>query len=194
MVTSNSPGEISQLLAAWGAGEEKALDELMPRVYQDLRVLAARQMRRERAHHTLQTTGLVNEAFLRLVQQEGVQWSNRSHFFAIAATAMRRILTDRVRSRMAAKRGGDWQRVTLSGMTTPTGVTDVDLLALEEALTELRERSERQCRVVELRFFGGLSVEETARVLGLSTRSVENDWRVARAWLATAIEGEGRHS
>ncbi len=183
-------GDATAILAALTAGDQSAAERLMPLVYDELRGLAASYMHRQPPGQTLDPTGLVHEAFVRLVAPTGVRWQDRAHFFATAATAMRRILADRVRARLAAKRGDGWQRMTVADVPTPTGESQVDLIALEEALTKLGVRSERQGRVVELRFFGGLNVEATAHVLGISKRSAENDWRVARAWLAAELEAK----
>jgi len=146
-------------------------------------------MRRERKDHTLQPTALVNEAYLRLVDGSAVEWENRAHFFGIAARAMRQILIEHARRRSRAKRGGGWQRVTLDGLQI-TAASDVELLDLEEALQQLEKNDERMARVVELRVFGGLKVDEVAHVLGISRRTVHEDWRVARLWLAHQLDGD----
>jgi len=190
-VKEESPGEISQLLEAWSAGEKKALDELMPRVYQDLRSLAARQIRRERQDHTLQTTGLVNEAFLKLVQQEGVEWANRSHFFAIAATAMRRVLVDYARQRQAEKRGGGAEKVPLEKVQLAVR-PGVDLIDLEECLARLEKLDPQQAKVVELRYFAGCTIEEIAEVLDISPSTVKREWRMAKVWLRAELLKGGK--
>jgi len=172
---------------SWSAGEEKALDELMPRVYQELRILAARQLRRERADHTLQTTGLVNEAFLKLVEQDGVQWTSRSHFFAIAATAMRRVLVDYARQRGAQKRGGDAKRVSLDQVQLAVR-HDVDLMDLDECLARLEELDPQQGKVVELRYFAGCTIDEIAEVLRISPSTVKREWRMAKVWLRAELQ------
>jgi RNA polymerase sigma factor (TIGR02999 family) len=154
----------------------------MPLVYDELRALAESYLRRERPDHTLQATALVHEAYMRLVKQEEVEWQNRAHFFAVAAQAIRRILVDHARGHQSGKRGGDRKRVRLDeDLTVPE--PDLDLLALDEALQELAHLHERQARIVELRFFGGLSLKEVAEYLGLSPRTIDGDWHMARAWL-----------
>jgi RNA polymerase sigma factor (TIGR02999 family) len=154
----------------------------MPLVYDELRALAESYLQRERPNHTLQATALVHEAYMRLIKQEDVDWRNRAHFFAVAAQAIRRILVDHARGHQSAKRGGDRKRVHLDqGLALPE--PDLDLLALDEALEELARLHERQSRIVELRFFGGLSLKEVAEYLGLSSRTVDSDWHMARAWL-----------
>lgn len=176
--------EITQLLIAWGDGRLEALEDLMPIVYADLRRLAAGYMRREAAGHALQPTALVHEAYVRLVDQKRVKWRNRAHFFGVAAGLMRRILVDAARRRRAEKRGGGWERVTLAGdEAAPGSHREVDVLALHEALERLAEFDPQQERIVELRYFGGLTIEETAEVLGISTATVAREWRIAKAWL-----------
>jgi RNA polymerase sigma factor (TIGR02999 family) len=178
------PGEVTRLLIAWNAGDHSAVERLMPLVYAELRDIAERQFRRERAGHTLQPTAVVHEAYFRLVDQTRVTWKNRGHFFSIAAQAMRRILIDHARARKAEKRGGREERVTLDvGIASPEPADDVNLLALDEALVRLKELDEPQARIVELRFFGGLSIDETAEVLETSASSVKREFRSARAWL-----------
>jgi len=172
---------VTQLLAAWNAGDEHARDRLIPIVYADLRRMARRYMRRERDGHTLQPTELVHEAFMRLVDS-GADWQGRAHFFAVAAQVMRRILVDHARTRQAAKRGSGAPALVLEDVAAPIH-SDVDLLALDDALRLLGDLDPRQCQVVELRFFGGLSVEETAEVLGISTATVKREWQMAKAWL-----------
>jgi RNA polymerase sigma factor (TIGR02999 family) len=177
-------GEVTQLLIAWNAGDRAAVERLMPLVYAELRRIAERQFRRERAGHTLQPTAVVHEAYFRLVDQTRVTWKNRGHFFAIAAQAMRRILIDHARAREAEKRGGKETQVSLDvGIASPEPVDDVDLLALDEALVRLKSLDEPQARIVELRFFGGLSIEETAEAMETSPSSVKREFRSARAWL-----------
>jgi len=168
-------------------GDPSAAARLLPHVYDELRDQAERLFRGRQAGHTLQPTALVHEAYLRLVDQARADWKSRAHFIAVAAKAMRQILVDHYRSRKAQKRGGGLRRVTLSGVDVATPPPEVDLLALEEALTRLSGFDERQARVVELRFFGGLSVEEVAEVLGVSKTTVEGEWRSARAWLAREL-------
>jgi RNA polymerase sigma factor (TIGR02999 family) len=177
-------GEVTRLLIAWNAGDRAAVERLMPLVYAELRRIAERQFRRERAGHTLQPTAVVHEAYFRLVDQTRVTWKNRGHFFAIAAQAMRRILIDHARAREAEKRGGKETQVSLDvGIASPEPVDDVDLLALDEALVRLKSLDEPQARIVELRFFGGLSIEETAEAMETSASSVKREFRSARAWL-----------
>ena len=174
---------VTELLVAWGRGDEGALDVLAPLVQQELHRLAARFMAGERPGHMLQATALVNEAYLRLVDWKGVRWQNRAHFFAMAAQIMRRILVDEARARARAKRGGRPLHVSLSeAAQVPLGKS-VDLVALDDALKSLEELHARQSRVVELRFFGGLDLKETAHVLGVSIGTVRRDWSLARAWL-----------
>ena len=177
-------GEVTRLLVAWNAGDRDAVEKLMPLVYAELRRIAERQFRRERAGHTLQPTAVVHEAYFRLVDQTRVTWKNRGHFFAIAAQAMRRILIDHARAREADKRGGREDRVTLDvGIASPEPADDVDLLALDEALVRLKPLDAPQAKIVELRFFGGLSIDETAEAMETSPSSVKREFRSARAWL-----------
>ena len=176
-------GEITRLLEAVNEGRREAWEELLPAVYDELRKVAGGLMKAERAGHTLQPTALVHEAYVRLAGQRG-EWDGRRHFFAAAAGAMRRLLVDHARRRDAEKRGGDWARVSLAAAgSAPGAVVDVDVLALHEALELLAERSERQARVVELRYFGGLTLEEAAEHLGITPRQAKGDWLVARTWL-----------
>src|SRR5215207_9033261 len=182
-----STDDITGLLVAWGGGDREALDRLMPLVYQELRRLARRQMRRERAGDTLQTTALVNEAYLRLVDYERMGARDRSHFLSIAAQAMRRILVERARGRRSDKRGSNPQRVSLEDAGDVVGERAADLVALDDALHALAAIDPRKARLVELRYFGGLTIQETADVLGVSTPTVERDWRTARIWLHREI-------
>lgn len=184
-----SPQDVTKLLIAWSDGNKQALDLLMPIVFDELRRQASRYLRRERAGHTLQTTALVNEAYLRLVDQENVRWQNRAHFFGIAAQLMRRILVDHARAKHRAKRGGADLRVTLDEATAVARDREIDLVALDEALDRLAKIDLQQSRVVELRFFSGLNVEETAEVLRISPATVKRDWSVAKAWLHREISG-----
>ena len=179
------PGELTQLLIAWSRGDARALEQLTPLVYAELRKIAHRYMNRERAGHTLQTTAVVHEAFLRLLGNPQENWQNRAHFYAIAAQMMRRILVDYARANLRAKRGGETIRVALEDIDAPVTepALDPDLIALDDALEKLAEIDPRRGRVVELRFFGGLSVEETAHVLQVAPDTVVRDWRVAKAWL-----------
>lgn len=184
-----SPEGITQLLIDWGKGDQAALERLMPLVYSELRRLASNYLRRERAEHTLQPTALVNEAYLKLVDQRNARWQNRAHFFGIAAQLMRRILVDHARQRQAVKRGGvDQQRLSITSAEAVVKQPEIDILALNEALDELAEMDPQQSRIVELKFFGGLSIEETAEVLGISHATVERDWKLARAWLRRQLE------
>jgi len=177
---------VTALLKAWGRGEQTALEELLPLVYDELRRQAARWMRAQPGGHTLQTTDLVHDAYLRLIDHDrtGANWASRSHFFAVASKAMRGVLVDHARARQAAKRGGGPQRVSLGAVgEAPAAEADVDILGLDEALQRLAAFDQRQAQVVELRYFGGLSIEEAADALGVSHATVERDWRTARLWL-----------
>lgn len=189
-MTRPPPPDITQMLIDWSNGDRKALDRLMPVVYAELRRQAARHLRRERAGHTLQTTDLIHEAYLRLVDQRSVRWQNRAHFFAVAAQSMRRILVDHARRRHRAKRGGSAIVLPLEeALAVAAGKSDGDLLALDEALTRLATIDARQTQIVELRFFSGLSIEETAEVLGVSLTTVKDDLNLAKAWLRREIGG-----
>ena len=174
---------ITGLLSAWSDGDKAALEQLMPMVYRELRRLAARHLDHERVGHTLQATALVNEAYLRLIDQKRMRWHNKAHFFGIAAQMMRRILVDYARKRGRVKNGGGVQMVSLDEVTAVSLERSKDLIALNDALTRLSELDPRKGRVVELKFFGGLSVEETASVLQISPNTVLRDWRTAKAWL-----------
>jgi RNA polymerase sigma factor (TIGR02999 family) len=177
---------VTQLLVAWGKGDEAARDELIPLVHDTLRRIARNQLRGERAGHSLETNALINEAYLKLIDQS-VSWQNRAHFFGIAAKLMRQLLVDHARARHRLKRGGDQKQISL---TTSAGILEertVDLLALDEALEALAAVDLQSSRIVELRFFGGLTIEETAQVLDISTPTVERGWRTARAWLQTEL-------
>jgi RNA polymerase sigma factor (TIGR02999 family) len=178
-----APGEITQLLIQVTQGNQEAESRLIPLVYGELRRLARRYMRNERPDHTLQATALVHEAYLRLAGQKDISWQNRAHFFGVAANVMRRILVDHARAKLAKKRGGSDQKVSLDEAILVHPESPQQFLALDEALKELAKRDPRQSRIVELRFFGGLSEEEAAEVLGISVRTVKRDWNVARAWL-----------
>ena len=180
---------ITQLLVDWGKGDQAALEKLMPLVYDELRRLASNYLRRERATHTLQPTALVNEAYLKLVDQRDAKWQNRAHFFGISAQLMRRILVDHARQHQAAKRGGsNQQRLSITSAERFAKQPEVDLLALNEALEELTQMDLQQAQIVELKFFGGLSINETAEVLGIGHATVERDWKMARAWLRRQLE------
>ncbi len=192
MQPSDLQTRVTQILQEVQRGDASASEQLLPLVYDELRGLADGFFRHERPDHTLQPTALVHEAYFRLVKQTDMPWQGRAHFFAVAAQAMRRVLINHAEKHNAIKRGGGPLRVTLDENTpTPAALAigPVDLLALNEALTRLEAMDERQCRVIELRFFGGLSVEETAEVLGIAPRTVKLDWQMARAWLHTQLIG-----
>ena len=191
-MTKPSPHEVSQLLQAWSDGNEEALDKVIPLVYEELHRLARHYMSGERPGHTLQTTELVNEAYVRLVDWKNVRWQNRAHFFGVAAQMMRRILVDFARSRHYAKRGGEAQRVSLAEAAVVSAERCEDCIALDEALESLAAIDTRKGRIVELRFFGGLSVEETAEVLKISCRTVMREWSLAQAWLHRELVGGKR--
>jgi RNA polymerase sigma factor (TIGR02999 family) len=183
----NSP-HITQMLKQWSEGNQQVLDQILPLVYEELRRQASRYLRRERKGHTLQTTALINEAYLKLIDQKNVNWQNRSHFFAIAAQAMRRILVDYARERHREKRGGAAENLPIEEAAfVISSEKSVDLVALDEALTRLARFDERQARVVELRYFSGLSIDETAEVLSISNVTVRRDWNLAKAWLHREI-------
>jgi RNA polymerase sigma factor (TIGR02999 family) len=175
--------DVTTLLVEWGSGNQAALNELTPLVYEQLRLLAARQLRRERANHTLQSTALVHEAYLKLIDQRRVRWQDREHFFAIASQVIRRILVSHARARKASKRGGGRTALALDDSIALSGRKDMDLVGVDDALEGLSRIDPQQARIVELRFFGGLSIEGTAEVLGISTSTVTRDWNLARAWL-----------
>jgi RNA polymerase sigma factor (TIGR02999 family) len=183
------PADVTRLLEEWAHGDPEALAALVPAVYEELHRRAESHLRRERRDHTLQATALIHEAFLRLVDQRQVRWQSRVHFYAIAAELMRRILIDHARARQAAKRGRGLRKVSLDQAAGLPEQTDSDLVALDEALQRLAALDPRAARVVELRFFGGLSVEETAEVLGVSPRTIKREWRTARAWLHRELRG-----
>jgi RNA polymerase sigma factor (TIGR02999 family) len=175
--------QITQLLIAWRNGEAKALDDLMPLVHRELKRIARNFMRRQHVGHTLQTTALVNEAFVRLVDSDKVNWQDRSHFFAMSAQLMRRVLVDAARRKNSAKRGGERVQVTLADDLKSADADQVDVVAIDAALKRLAELNQRQCRIVELRYFGGLTEDEIAETLNISPRTVRRDWNLARAWL-----------
>jgi RNA polymerase sigma-70 factor (ECF subfamily) len=182
-----SPQQVTQLLVAWSGGDQAARDELMPLVYEELRRLAHQCIRRERPGHTLQTSALLNEAYLRLVDQKNIHWQGRAHFFGIAARLMRQVLVDYARNRRYAKRGGDARRVSLDEAMIVSEERAADVVALDDALKSLAEIDPRQSQIVELRFFGGLTIEETAQVLAVSPGTVMRDWTLAKAWLRRAV-------
>lgn len=180
----NQSHKITRLLREWGDGNRDAFDEVMPLIYADLRKQAARHLRNEHHYHTLQTSALIHEAYIRLVDQTGIKWQNRSQFFAVAAQVMRHILVDHARAKRRQKRGGDAVKVSLEEATMiVVDERDVDLIALDKALNQLAKVDEQQVRVVELRYFSGLSLEETADALKISRATAARDWRVAKAWL-----------
>ncbi len=180
-------GEVTRLLQEWSDGQAQALERLVPQIHSELRRLAASYLRKERQDHTLQPTALVNEAFLKLIDQRAVKWQNRAHFFGIAAQAMRRILVDHARAHAAGKRGDGLRNLPLDEAINIGATVDIDLLALDEALTRLAALDPQQSRVVELRFFGGLTMEETAEVMHISPATVGREWRMAKAWLFAEI-------
>jgi RNA polymerase sigma factor (TIGR02999 family) len=183
----SSSADTTQLLRAWADGDAQALEQLTPRVYRELRRVAARLLQNERPGHTLQSTDLVHEVYLRLVNAREVEWQHRAHFFAVSATLMRRILLDRARRKAAAKRGGKGQLLDLDKTVDVAQTQARELLALDDALDALAEVDPRKARIVELRFFGGLSVKETAEVVKVSSDTVMRDWKLARAWLLTEL-------
>jgi RNA polymerase sigma factor (TIGR02999 family) len=193
MTATASPG-VTVLLRAWRSGSEAALDQLVPLVHHELRQIARRHLRRERRDHSMQATALVNEAYLRLVDLDRADFRDRSHFFAMAARVMRRVLVDHARARRSWKRGGSAIRVTLVDDIAPAGRNGQDLVALDDALKVLEHIAERKGQVVELRFFGGLSVEETAAVLHVSSDTVTRDWQFARRWLKRELQSGMRSS
>jgi RNA polymerase sigma-70 factor (ECF subfamily) len=183
------PEGVTQLLVDWSKGDQAALDRLMPLAYSELRRLAGNYLRRERQGHTLQPTALVNEAYLKLIDQKNAKWQSRAQFYGVAAQLMRRILVDHARQHRAAKRGGsDQQRLSITSAGQLAQKPELDLLALNEALEELATIDPQQSRIVELKFFGGLSIEETAEVMGIGHATVERDWKMARAWLRRKLE------
>jgi len=181
---SQAPEDITSILIRWGEGDREALDRLIPMVYDELHRIAERYFRRERSDNTLQPTALVNEVYLRMVNQSGVSWQNRAHFFGIAANTMRRILVERARARNASKRGsGDYKLDLTDVSDIPAEGSHLDLLALDRALEQLASFDQQQSRIVEAKFFGGLSIEETAEVIGVSPATVKREWVLAKAWL-----------
>src|SRR5215212_4782295 len=187
-MTQHTPESVTQLLERWGRGDRAALDELMPLVYEELRRLAANYLRRERADHTLEPTALVNEAYMLLVGQRSARWQNRAQFVGVAANMMRRILVSYARAHNAAKRGGQHFTVSLGEADRFGERPDVDLLAVREALERLAALDEQQARVVELKFFGGLTIEEAAEAMNVSHATIERDWKMARAWLKRELD------
>jgi RNA polymerase sigma factor (TIGR02999 family) len=179
---------VTLLLRRWSEGDEAALEELMPLVYDELRQIARQRLRRERPGHTLQPTGLVHEAYLKLVDQRRTSWQNRAQFFAVASQLIRRILVDHARARAAAKRGGGVRPLTIEAELVPALDRELDVVALDDALAQLAALDARQARLVELRFFGGLDVQETADVLGVSATTVKREWQTAKAWLYRELQ------
>jgi RNA polymerase sigma-70 factor (ECF subfamily) len=192
-VVPSSSATITDLLIQWRDGDEAALDRLIPLVYEELRRMAHYYMRRRRPGDTLQTTALINEAYLRLADHKNMRWQNRAHFFAVSAQAMRRILIDHARSRNAAKREGSIIKVSLAQAENVGERRGVELIALDDALKELAVFDQRKSRIVELRYFGGLSVEETAHVLEVSAVTVKREWRAAKLWLVRAMSSEAKN-
>jgi RNA polymerase sigma-70 factor, ECF subfamily len=182
--------EVTRLLVSWSGGDENALEKLLPLIYRSLQKIAHSHLNREHSSHTLQTTALVHEAYLKMVDQHSVDWKNRSHFFAIASQAMRRILLDYARKRISEKRGGEGEKISLDEIDVASIAPDKNLLALDEALNELEKMDSQQSRIIELRYFGGLTVDETAEVLQISSRTVAREWAMARAWLLKYLTGE----
>lgn len=189
MAVQRNNRDVTSLLLAWGAGDEQALERLTPLVYRELHRLASAYMARERPDHTLQTTALVNEAYVRLVDLQGVGWHDRAHFFAVAARLMRRILVDFARARSYQKRAGGGERISLNESLLVTGEPGAELVALDDALNRLAELDPRKCQVVELRYFGGLRGEEIAEALKISHETVTREWRAAKAWLYNQLNG-----
>jgi RNA polymerase sigma factor (TIGR02999 family) len=192
-VEDKNRANVTQLLVEYRKGDRASLDEMLPIVYNELKRLASRYLDRERSGHTLQTTALVHEAYLRLVDQQNVNWKNRAHFLGLAAEMMRRILVNHARNRAAVKRGGNPTRISLSFAEESTQ-PDIDLIALDQALTELAGLDSRKSRIVELKFFGGLTNDEAAEVMQISDATVEREWVVARAWLYHALAGRSKPS
>jgi RNA polymerase sigma-70 factor, ECF subfamily len=186
---SRNSADVTQLLIKWGKGDRAALDDMLPLVYSEMKRVAKYYLNRERQGHTLQTTALVHEAYIRMIDQRHVDWKNRAHFFSVASEMMRRILVNYARDRAAVKRGGNAQRISLSNLDEVAEQPNVDLIALDQALTELAKEDERKARIVELKFFGGMTNNEIAEVMKISDATVEREWTVARAWLYRSIEG-----
>jgi RNA polymerase sigma factor (TIGR02999 family) len=184
---THDAGEVTRILQAHRDGDRSALDRLLPLVYDELRALSGYMLAGQSRNHTLQPTALVNEVCIRLMKQDVLPWNDRAHLIAVAAKAMRQILMNHARAQRTAKRGGHWQQVTLSNVESSVPTSEVDLVDLDDALDKLADLSARQARIVELRFFGGLTIAETAEVLGIGTTTVEDDWALARAWLARAL-------
>lgn len=189
-MTVTTPENLTELLRDWRQGNRAALDRLTPIVYEEIRRIAHRYMDRERQGHTLQTTALINEAYVRLLGQQQGEWNSRTHFFAVVAQVMRHVLVDHARSRLYLKRGGDAQRVSLEDVTVMSTARASELVALDEALSSLAKLDPRKAKVIELRYFGGFSLEETATVLDISVMTVRRDWRAAKAWLYRQVSDQ----
>jgi RNA polymerase sigma-70 factor, ECF subfamily len=187
-MSDNEPANITVILQDWSRGNQRAADTLIALVYDELRKVAANYLRRERSEHTLQPTALVNEAYLKLIDISNVSWRDRAHFFAVASNVMRQILVDHARARATEKRGGNAQTIALDEAISFSQQPEIDLLALDDALKILASLDEKQAQIVEMRFFGGLSVEETAEVLGVSARTVKREWAFAKAWLHKTLK------
>jgi len=191
ILPQKSSNQVTELLVRWRSGDQDALDALMPIVYRELRQLAQHYLRQERSDHTLQSTALVHEAYMRLAGQKPPEWQNRAHFFGIAAHLMRQILVEHARGRSAAKRGSGATRITLDESVVSAEPQSIDVIVLDKALEELTKLDAQQGRIVELRYFAGLSIEDTSEALGISPATVKRDWTTARAWLFRAMTGEG---
>jgi len=190
MISKPAREDVTRMLIDWSGGDRDAAARLMPLVYEELRRLARQYLQRERPDHTLQATGLVHEAYLRMVDQTASTWQNRAHFLGVAAQVMRRILVDYARSHRAEKRGGNWDKIAFDDAFAPSDERGIDLIALDDALKDLLALDPRQSQIVELRFFGGLTNEEVGEVLQVSPRTVKREWRMAKAWLHRAIVAE----
>ena len=188
-MNETSPSQVTQLLVSWGNGNQQSLEALIPLVYDELRRQARRYLRRERPDHTLQSTALVHEAYVKLIDQRQATWHNRSQFFGVAAQLMRRILVDHARSRGAIKRGAGVTKLAIAEEVAALEMRNVDLISLDASLKQLEQMDPQQARIVELRFFSGLSIEDTADALGISTATVKRDWALAKAWLYREISG-----
>lgn len=180
---SQKPEEISVILKDWSGGNRASGDVLLPLVYDELRKIAGRYLKKERSGHTLQPTALVHEAYMKLIDISEINWQDRAHFFAVSANVMRHILVDHARAKLADKRGGESERIALEDVVSLSNEPNLDFLAIDEALKELAEFDEQQSKIVELRFFGGLTIEETAHVVGISAATVKREWAMAKAWL-----------
>lgn len=188
MTIENEPDDVTELLGRWNKGDEEAQSKLVKLIYNDLHARAENYMRYERQDHTLQPTALINEVYLRLIKQKGIAWQNRSQFYGVIAQIMRRILVDHARNHYAAKRGGNAFKVSIDEVDNISGEKEVDLMILDDSLTRLAEMDLRQSQIVEMRFFGGLSVEETAEALGISTITVQREWRISKMWLYNELK------